>query len=186
MRHLVTVLALLLFTAGAANGREVAGVKLPDSIRLADTTLQLNGAGVRTKFFMKIYVGSLYLPARTTDAAKAIGMAGPKRIGMHFLFKEVPKDKLVEGWIEGFEKNHAQQQMQVLRERLQRFNRLFPDLHAGDVVHFDYIPGRGTEVHINNELKDTIPGADFNRALLRVWLGNKPGDRSLKKAMLGG
>ena len=185
MRHLAILLVLLL-AATPAGARQVGGVNLPDSIRLADTELRLNGAGIRTKFFLKIYVGALYLPARTTDAATAIEMPGPKRIGMHFLFSEIPRDKLVEGWIEGFENNHTPAQMAALSSRLARFNALFPDLHAGDVVQFDFIPDSGTEVRINGELRDTIPGADFNRALLRVWLGDRPGDRSLRKAMLGG
>jgi hypothetical protein len=31
-----------------------------------------------------------------------------------------------------------------------------------------------------------VPGAEFGRALLRVWLGDNPGDDALKKAMLCG
>jgi len=31
-----------------------------------------------------------------------------------------------------------------------------------------------------------IPGADFYRALLRVWLGDKPVQDDLKHALLGG
>jgi hypothetical protein len=31
-----------------------------------------------------------------------------------------------------------------------------------------------------------IPGEDFYRALLRIWLGEKPVDGELKQAMLGG
>jgi hypothetical protein len=30
-----------------------------------------------------------------------------------------------------------------------------------------------------------IPGDDFYRALLRIWLGDKPVDGDLKKGMLG-
>jgi long-chain acyl-CoA synthetase len=39
---------------------------------------------------------------------------------------------------------------------------------------------------VRGEDKGTIPGEDFNRALLRIWLGELPADASLKKAMLGG
>jgi len=31
-----------------------------------------------------------------------------------------------------------------------------------------------------------IPGEDFNRALLRIWLGDRPADGDLKRGMLGG
>ena len=39
---------------------------------------------------------------------------------------------------------------------------------------------------VRGDDKGTIAGEDFNRALLRIWLGEQPADASLKKAMLGG
>jgi hypothetical protein len=32
---------------------------------------------------------------------------------------------------------------------------------------------------------DDVPGADFNQALLRTWIGDRPGDTGLRNAMLG-
>jgi len=59
----------------------------------------------------------------------------------------------------------------------------------GDVILIDYlpgsVPGSGTRVTINGVVKATIAGEDFNRALLRIWLGDKPADSDLKKGMLG-
>jgi long-chain acyl-CoA synthetase len=43
----------------------------------------------------------------------------------------------------------------------------------------------GTKVSLNDKLLGNIEGGAFNRALLRVWLGNKPVDAPLKKALLG-
>jgi hypothetical protein len=58
---------VLLFPVQA---RELAGVKLPDSVTIADThsTLTLNGAGIRKKLFIKIYVEALYLAQPTKSA----------------------------------------------------------------------------------------------------------------------
>jgi hypothetical protein len=56
----------------------------------------------------------------------------------------------------------------------------------GDVILLDYVPGSGTRVVVNGEAKGTVAGEEFNRALLRIWLGDQPADASLKKAMLGG
>ena len=36
------------------------------------------------------------------------------------------------------------------------------------------------------QAKATIPGEAFNAALTKVWLGDKPVQADLKKAMLGG
>jgi len=57
---------------------------------------------------------------------------------------------------------------------------------SGDLILLDYLPGTGTRVTVRGEDKGTIPGEEFNRALLRIWLGNQPADASLKRAMLGG
>jgi hypothetical protein len=35
------------------------------------------------------------------------------------------------------------------------------------------------------EVLGTVQGEDFYRALLKVWLGDKPADKGLKKAWLG-
>ena len=39
---------------------ELAGVKVEDSVSVAGTKLQLNGAGIRYKGPFKVYVGDLY------------------------------------------------------------------------------------------------------------------------------
>ena len=46
---------------------EIEGVKLPQKLVSGDTELVLNGAGIRSKFFIKIYVGGLYLPKKTVE-----------------------------------------------------------------------------------------------------------------------
>jgi len=185
---LSTLLATLWLSALPAQAAEVAGVHLDDQVTVAgaSTPLHLNGAGVRKKFFRKIYVAALYLPAPARDAETAAAMAGPKRVVMHFLYHKVGRDKLTEGWREGFDHNLDTATLAAMRARLADFTRLFPDMHGGDTVLLDLLPGTGTEVRINGHLAGTIPGDDFYRALLRVWLGPKPADRELKRALLGG
>ena len=57
-------------------------------------------------------------------------------------------------------------------------------LKEGNVLAFDYVDG-GTRVSINGAAKGTIPGEAFNKALFNAWLGDKPVQDDLKKAMLG-
>ncbi len=179
-------LLFLLCLPVGSQARDIAGVSLPEQLQLADTTLTLNGAGIRTKFFFDIYVGALYLPEKTTDAETAIGMPGPKRVLMHFLYKEVEKENLTKGWKEGFEDNLGRDQFKALAPRLEAFNRLFATVKRGDRTTLDYLPQTGTRVSINGEEKGRIAGEEFYAALLRVWLGGKPADSDLKEAMLGG
>ena len=63
-----------------------AGVTMPDTMQVDGTTLHLNGIGVRTftLFNVRGYVGALYLPTRTGDAATALSEPGPKALVMQF------------------------------------------------------------------------------------------------------
>jgi len=185
IRFALPGLLLLCFMSTHGYAKEVAGVKVPEQVPLANTALKLNGAGIRSKFFFKIYVGALYLPQKTQDAETAINMDGPKRLLMHFLYKEVEKEKLIEGWVDGFKNNHTRKQFDALKTQLEVFNALFVTVKRGDRIELDYLPETGTRVRINDQIKGSIPGKAFYSALLRVWLGEEPADSGLKAAMLG-
>jgi len=165
---------------------EIEGVHVPETITVAGQTLQLNGAGVRTKFFFDIYVGALYLSRPAHQAKQAITDAGPKHMSMYFLYGEVGRKKLVDGWVEGFEKNQSKEAMARLKPRLSQFNAMFGDARKGDVYMFDFLPDGSTTVTFNGQEKGHVQGDDFQQALLAVWLGKHPADKGLKKAMLRG
>jgi len=185
IRFVFFSLLLLFFLPVGGYAQEVAGVNVPEQITLANTPLKLNGAGIRTKFFFDIYVGALYLPQKTKDAKTAINMKGPKRVLMHFLYKKVDKEKIVEGWTDSFKDNHTREQFKVLEAKLDAFNKLFVTVRRGDRIELDFLPETGTQVSINGQIKGNIPGEAFYSALLSVWLGEEPADSGLKEAMLG-
>jgi hypothetical protein len=177
----------LLFSP-LTSARDVAGIDLPETLQVAAGTppLVLNGAGIRKKFFFKIYVAGLYLPSHQTSTEAILDMPGPKRVHMHFLYKEVERDKLVTGWQEGFENNLDKASLVQLAPRLAKFNQLFRTMHRGDVIDLDYQPEEGTQVLFNGELQGVIEGDDFYAGLLKVWLGQQPADADLKTALLKG
>lgn len=181
---LALALALSSFTVSAV---EIEGVEIPDTLSLpnSDTTLLLNGAGIRKKFFMDIYIGALYLESQTTEAKAILQGTGAASVMMHFLYSEVSKDKITDGWTDGLEKNTSHTKMQALKESLTTFNKLFRTVRKGDVIRIDYLPDNGTQVRINGEWRGTVEGNDFFRSLLSVWLGEKPVTKSLRESMLG-
>ena len=186
MRYLLLFSSLFIFL-NPVFAREIAGIQAEETITLSNQqTLSLNGAGIRSKFFFKIYVGALYVtepPLKTPQAVLADTRA--KRISMHFLYDEVSKEKLNSGWHDGFMLNQDEAQLTKLKQRLERFKGLFDAVKKGDVIYLDYLPNQGTQVTINKEVNGTIPGFDFHQALMKVWLGEEPADWDLKKAMLG-
>ena len=182
--------AACMLLCGAAVAAEVEGVKLADKIRMSDTgpELVLNGAGVRTRVFFKVYVGALYLQKKTGAADAVLADAGPKRVAMHMM-RDLAADQLFSALEEGLKKNHAPEQLAKLEPQVKQLGAIFSAVKAaktGDVFLLDYVPGAGTRVTVNGEGRGTVPGEEFNRALLRVWLGEEPADAALKKAMLGG
>ena len=63
-----------------ASAASLEGQHFEDQIRLGDTTLLLNGLGLRGVMFIKGYVAGLYLPVRSSSLAEITGNTGPKRL----------------------------------------------------------------------------------------------------------
>lgn len=179
------VLLICLLTTPYLQAKEISGVNITESAVLADKKLILNGAGIRDKFVFDIYIGALYLPQKASTAKAVLNMKGPKRILMHFLYDEVKKDSLTSAWTDGFENNLSTEEFKAVKPRLIKFNQLFQTVRKGNEIQLDYEPNKGTHVIINKNKLGTIPGSDFHKALLLVWLGEDPADEELKTGMLG-
>lgn len=181
------LLAALLGLAAVASSpaKEVAGVTVPETVTLGGEALVLNGAGVRSRFFIKVYVGALYLPEPASEPAAVLRGTGPKRVLLHFLYRELAADRLRGAWQDGFEANLTATERESLAAAIDAFQALFPDVREGDELAIDYLPGEGTRVSHNGEILGTVPGEAFHRAWLRIFIGDDPADGSLKRGLLG-
>ncbi|MCB9662612.1 MAG: chalcone isomerase family protein [Alphaproteobacteria bacterium] len=175
---------LALSLSAPAFAGELAGVTVPDSVTVGDTPLVLNGLGLREFLWIDIYVGGLYLPEKTKDAAKAMTADVPKRVVMEFIFRKVSRQRMVDTFRDGFA---AQGLSDTLKDRLAKLEAMMDgDVVAGDTVVLDYVPGTGLTVSFNGKAKGTIEGADFMQAVLGIYIGDKPASEKLKAGMLGG
>lgn len=178
------VLFLLSFgLAAATSAADLAGVSVPDTAQVANTNLVLNGVGLRKKFFVKIYVGGLYLPQKSGDADAIVASTGPDRILMHMIYA-VDKDQFADAWHDDFKANNPDQYA-ALHDQIEQFIAWFSDSKKDDVVTMDWVPGQGTQISWNGTFRGNIPGEDFHKALLRVFLGPNPPTDALKDGMLG-
>lgn len=177
--------AVLLLVAQPVQAKEIAGVMVQEMVKTdTGTEMALNGAGIRSKFFFDIYIAELYLEEPSANVDTILASDGSRRMVMHFLYKEVGKDKIVEGWNEGFSGNSKSEDVAVLQSRIDKFNEMFEDVKKGDRIELDYVPGKGTVVRIGGTVKGAVAGKDFNDALLLIWLGEKPVNKKLKKQLL--
>ena len=189
-RTLIVSFALLAFAATVA-AAEVEGVKLDERLYVAQGVPQLvlNGAGVRRKFMVaKVYVTALYLTQKQSTADAVLADPGPKRLAMHILQQEITAAQLVGALHDGLAANNQPPELAPLEKRIGELAAIMHQvgrIQQGGTVLLDYLPGIGTRVTINGVTRITIPGEDFNRAVLRIWLGDRPVDGRLKQALLG-
>lgn len=181
------ILAASLAGAPAvAADAEVAGVRVPEQLAEGGPALVLNGAGLRTRFVVKVYVAALYVTAKTHDAATLIDSTEPRRMRLRML-RDVDSKSLDGALQDGLRDNTAPQDLAALRESAERLSRLMADIGAareGDVIDLDF-DARGVAIASNGKPHGRIDDPAFARALLRVWLGDSPAQASLKKALLG-
>jgi len=180
----LSLMALLL--AVPAFAAEVGGVKLDDKASVGGQELVFNGAGIRTRAIFKVYVGSLYVPAKAADLAGVLAK-GPRRVQMNLL-RTVSGEDLVNALVDGLKDNNTPQDLAAVKAQTDEMIAImkgFGDVKEGNVVTLDFVDG-ATKIGFNGAAKGSIAGEPFNRALMKVWLGDKPVQADLKKAMLGG
>ncbi len=60
------------------------------------------------------------------------------------------------------------------------------DIKDGETMLVTYIPGSGSKIEIAGVERGSVPGKEFADAVLRCWIGPKPGPgEGFKKNLLG-
>ncbi|HEV8690916.1 MAG TPA: chalcone isomerase family protein [Ideonella sp.] len=186
IRALATLCALALALPAAA--AEVEGVKLDDLVKVGGKELKLNGAGVRTRVIFKVYVLGLYLQDKKKTPADVLAADGPRRFTLVML-RDVSGADMSEAFVAALNKNSDDAEKSKIAHQIAEFGEMFlkiDTLRKGAVVTGDWMPGSGTVIQLNGKpLAEPLPDIAFYNAILKIWLGDKPADSSLKPALLG-
>ncbi|MEW6367989.1 MAG: chalcone isomerase family protein [Acidobacteriota bacterium] len=169
----------------------------------SEPTLRCVGAGLRTKFVVKVYAGSLYLDEQSAPQVLAsfkgvsvatlqgspefykaiITSTSPKAILMKFV-RDVGKDKIREAYAEGLEKTLGEIEKSPLKADAEKFLAMFND----DILENDQIAlfGKGSAVNVwvKGKEKGTVDNTKLAEAIWSIWLGPKPVTEDLKKGMV--
>lgn len=182
---------LVVLSLPALAAVEVAGVKFDDTAKVGAGDTVINGAGVRGVLFIKGYAMALYLPQKAGAANEVLSMKGPKRVRI-VLLRDTSGETFADALPSGIRKNHSEQEIAPLNARIEALKATMlgiPNAPKGAVIHFDWLPevaGGITRLTINGEKKgEDIPGEDFFRAVLKIWLGEHPVQGDLKDGLLG-
>lgn len=185
IRYALFITAALL--ALSAQAAEVAGVHVDDHARAGNAELLLNGAGLRSKLFFKVYVAAVYATKKTASAAELVDSREPRRVALHMM-RELDADSLIDALKDGLRQNHSDNELAALKTDIGQFEGIMRGIGTakpGDLIAIDF-SAEGTGVGFNGQARGSVAGAAFGRALLKVWLGEKPVDAGLKQALLGG
>jgi hypothetical protein len=175
------------FVQGAA-AAEISGVKFDETTTVAGKELVLNGVGMRTKFIIKVYAAGLYLPEKKHTVPDILKLEGPRRLTL-VMMRDISSDDFGQAFMTGLNNNIDNAEKAKYAGQISKFGEMFgaiAGLKKGDVLHLDWIPGSGTQTELNGKkIGELVPEHGFYNAVLRIWLGEKPADSSLKPALLG-
>ncbi|MRV70811.1 lipoprotein transmembrane [Duganella sp. FT92W] len=167
---------------------DVAGVKFDDTATVAGQTLKLNGAGLRTKVIFKVYALGLYLQDKKTNVADVLAAPGARRVHIVVL-RELTSEEFGKAFMAGLNDNTDAAERAKIVPQTKQFGEMFasfPGLKKGDALTVDWIPGSGTQCFLNGKpIGPVLPDQAFYNAILRIWIGDKPVDSSLKPQLLG-
>jgi hypothetical protein len=181
MRKVLVACACVCVLSASLLAATLADVTLPDSITVGNQSLVLNGLGLRSKMFIKVYVGGLYLEKKTNDPAAIINSDATKRVVMQFIYGEVSRDQMIEAFDEGFKANAPK----APKAEVQQLIDALETMKKGEQMVVTYVPGTGTTLTLRGKDKVTIAGLPFAQAVFSVWFGPKPPSSDLKNGMLG-
>ncbi len=168
--------------------QQVTGVSYPLGVQVAGSPLQLNGAGTRYKFIIKVYTAGLYLTAKAGTPEAVTAAPGPKRLHVVML-REIDANELGKLFTRVMQDNAPRESFSKSIPGTLRMAEIFSSrkkLVAGDSFSVDWVPGVGTTVLVNGQPQGApIKEPEFFTALMSIWLGPRPADDQLKAALLG-
>jgi hypothetical protein len=173
----------------ATAGVELAGVRYAPTATVGGSTLQLNGAGIRYRFVVRVYTAGLYLGTRAATPEAVLAAPGPKRLHVVML-RDIDANELGRLFTRGMQDNAPRDEFVKSIPGTIRMGELFAAkkrLASGESFSVDWVPGQGTTVLINGRPSsgEPIREPEFFNALMRIWLGPNPADAQLKDALLG-
>jgi len=187
MKKLLFIITILLISSSNNFAQKTFGdVTMPRKMMIGKTVLQLNGAGVREKLWIDLYVCGLYVKTKTTDANTIIDSKEHCSMKLQIVSSLITSKKMNDAVEDGF-KNALGKPTKEMRKKIDAFKAIFSkdEIEEGDIYDIVYIPSKGIVVFKNGKIQPIIEGYEFKKALFSIWLGKKPADDDLKDDLLG-
>lgn len=178
----------LVVACGASAQTTLAGARFEPEASLGSQKLQLNGAGVRFKTFIKVYAAGLYTPRKVSRADEVLNPQLPKRLQLVAL-RDVSGEEFGRLFSRAIEDNATRDEFTHSINAVIRMGQIFADARQfakGEVVLVDYMPGQGVMISYRGKQQgEVFREPAFSAMMFKIWFGAKPADSTLEKALLG-
>lgn len=183
------LLVCLAWSPAGGMAASLAGQRFDDQIHLHQTALRLNGLGLRAVAWLKGFVAGLYLEQPTTDARAILDSTGPKRLRLKILL-DAPAQEFVKAVRGGVRKNTTPDERAAMEPALASLELAIAGLRhvkKGDAIDLDWVPVQGLVLSLNGRPQAApIANAALYRAVLKIFIGERPVDREMRAGLLRG
>jgi hypothetical protein len=176
MIRAIALAALLSTSLAPAYALNHAGVELAPLIRVPDQSRPwpLSGSALIHRSFIPFYGLALYAPLGAVNGAEDISLGlTPLQITLVWYANSLPKAQVQEHFRKQFEQVADADTMARISSRLDKFLAVLPDAERGKRITIHYSPDGGARIEVEGGGDAHIPGIEFNRALISIWLGPK-------------
>jgi hypothetical protein len=182
----IVVISALFSEVNAQKQIVFEGVTIPRTMKFENKTLQLNGAGSRSKMWVEVYIQALYLSILSQNPKEIINDDLEMSIRIEITSALVSSGKLTRAMHIGFEKS-AGDNFKALEPKIELLKSfLSEEISKGDIFELTYNPAdKSIWVIKNRELKGKVEGFEFKKVFFGIWLGDNPVDEELKNSLLG-
>ena len=167
---------------------KISGIELAPKINLNDVDLFLNGAAIRTKFFIQTYIISLYAAIAIREDKEAVEGNIERSLRMQIITplatSKAVSDNILQGMKNGLGVLYEKQKDMIdeLRNVIENAG-----VQYKDTIDIYVTKNKELRLYKNGEkIYAYKNGKLFSETILGIYLGKQPKDKKIKEALLKG
>jgi len=170
---------------------KIANFEIPEEIVLNNKKLKLNGAAMRTKFFINTYIIALYSEKPIYNEEEAIYSSIPRCLRMLITTPLATPSAVSQNIGSGLKEGMNEKEYKKLQPTLEEIKSIIEKTNTGykDYIDNFYDSDKSFSYLKNGTLlgkSEDTNGQIFAEAIFNLYFGKKPKDNKIKKALLNG
>lgn len=167
---------------------KLANIELPKKINVNKIDLFLNGAAIRSKFFIQTYIISLYSAIKITDEKIAIESSIERSLRMQII-TPLATSKAVSENIQSGMKDSLGSLYYEQKDLIEDLRNVIENsgVQYKDIIDIYYTKNAELKLYKNGiEIYSNEKGKLFAESILSMYFGKYPKDKKIKEALLKG